>query len=228
MNKIIYNKDNNFSNLASIITNGESLSIEYDFNYRKTRRNGKVMDIGVARENLKLLKRVFDNNNIKFFLVCGTCLGAVRNGDFIPYDTDTDIGVYRKDKLKIASVIKELNEVGLIPIRATQDDSLLTLMRDDEYIDIGFFRKTIDSKGNISWNSDNNPVAGDHFDCLSEIEFIGEKFFVPSDVKNYLKKIYGVTWKIPIKEIPNTSNYSPYMLMFRRFIRKVLHLQVVY
>lgn len=45
-----------------------------------------------ANEDYKIIKEVLDNYGVKFFATGGTCLGAVRDGDFIEWDNDIDLG----------------------------------------------------------------------------------------------------------------------------------------
>jgi hypothetical protein len=47
----------------------------------------------IFQDALLSIREVLDMQGIPFFLACGTALGARRNGCFIPYDEDIDLGV---------------------------------------------------------------------------------------------------------------------------------------
>lgn len=54
---------------------------------------------------LKTIDKILDKENIKYFLVGGSALGAIRHKGFIPWDDDIDIGLYRKDFEKLEKKI---------------------------------------------------------------------------------------------------------------------------
>ena len=60
-------------------------------------------------EMLECFIEVCKNNGLKYFLLGGTCLGAVRHKGFIPWDDDIDVGMPRDDYEKFSEIAaKEL------------------------------------------------------------------------------------------------------------------------
>lgn len=75
-----------------------------NFDYLPKLHNCQLL---IARE----IKRICDENNIKYFIIAGTLLGAIRHGGFIPWDDDMDIGMLREDYEKFIEIAKkELKE----------------------------------------------------------------------------------------------------------------------
>ena len=53
------------------------------------------------------VKRICNKYDIKYFIIWGTLLGAVRNKGFIPWDDDFDLALFREDYEKFISVAKD-------------------------------------------------------------------------------------------------------------------------
>ena len=58
----------------------------------------------IEKEALNILAQICHEENIEFFLVGGTALGAIRHNGFIPWDDDIDIGMTRENYEKFLSV----------------------------------------------------------------------------------------------------------------------------
>ena len=71
------------------------------------------MDEKVAVEALRQVKEILDKHGVEYWLDCGTLLGAVRDGKFIPWDGDIDLGTLESQMSKIKIVAKELMKYGL-------------------------------------------------------------------------------------------------------------------
>lgn len=64
-------------------------------------------------EMLRQLDAVCRKLKISYFLVCGSALGAVKYGGFIPWDDDLDVALYRDDYQKLLEAAPELLPEGL-------------------------------------------------------------------------------------------------------------------
>lgn len=63
----------------------------------------KQIQIEMLRKFIKICK----NNNIMYFLLGGSCLGAVRHKGFIPWDDDIDVGIPRPDYDRFLQIAQE-------------------------------------------------------------------------------------------------------------------------
>ena len=173
--------------IAHRLTNGEKEVL--DFNFRSL---PKPIDIPAVTENLLIVKSVFRDKKIPFWLMYGTLLGAIRDGAFNPYDTDTDLGVYETDMDDVFEALVDMKVAGFEVIRTAHNDGLVTILRRKMYIDFYVMRK--DDPG---WTyGEGMYVPKDYFSQLLEVPFLGAQFKVPGRAIEFLKDKYG-DWQTP-------------------------------
>lgn len=78
---------------------------------------------------LRELKRVCNNNNLKYYLAFGTCLGAVRHKGFIPWDSDIDVFMYIDDIDRLLSLQKDFKQEFFIQTSETDPEYDSTCVR---------------------------------------------------------------------------------------------------
>lgn len=73
----------------------------------------------IKNEKKKILLQTFKafsafckENDLHYFAVTGTCLGAIRHKGFIPWDDDIDVAMFRKDYEKLIQICGKLNGTG--------------------------------------------------------------------------------------------------------------------
>ena len=172
-------------------------AMEYSLRYNPP------MDRVVAARNLKEAKQILDQLGVVFLLQSGSCLGAVRDNAFIPWDDDTDT----------ASVI------GLNGLTEEKIDTALALFRRNGYYykmnystldrpPYSISYSVIKDYARLDWNCmlvvdgvirsyPGVQVPATLFTHPREIEFLGEKFFVPNPPEEYLCLKYGSKWMVP-------------------------------
>lgn len=156
----------------------------------------------VAQEVLRLLKSILDKHKVTFWLSFGTCLGAVREKNFIAHDYDIDLEMYLQDQKCLVALIPELTEQGF---KVEQGRWGFNLHKAGISLDITFSykanRQVASDEPKVSgWISDCFFLENASFERLEIIEFLGEEYKVPQNPANYLSYIYGPTWQTPNKE----------------------------
>ncbi|MGB6019538.1 MAG: LicD family protein [Sulfurimonadaceae bacterium] len=155
----------------------------------------KIIDPEIAKKNLLDFKKVMDVHGVRYGLMYGTLLGAVREGGFIVYDEDADVFVLAEDRNKVLNALFDLEKLGLKVARHSDDERLLSVIRDDEYIDMYFFKKTFFKKR----REGDSVVDANYLEHTETMEFLGEPFPVPGNPKQLLCVLYGEDWNIPKK-----------------------------
>lgn len=154
----------------------------------------KLLDKEKAFENLRLFKEIADRNAFKFFLAYGTLLGAAREKDFIDHDEDIDLGADYQDVDNFLSMLFELRDNGF-EVARWDDRGLISIIRNNEYIDIYFFKKYNDK---LMINC-GEPLPIKFIENQADVEFKGVLFSAPADIEGVLGFWYGKDWRTPIQ-----------------------------
>lgn len=159
------------------------------------------MNCGVALRNLVSARDVLRQVGIRPFLVDGTLLGAIREGDFIGHDTDVDLGVWRRDWSP--KIIPAMLAAGFRHHRTfgTPDRGLeYSLKRGNVKLDLFFYYEDGDVVYHAAWK-DGHPIRYPYprF-TLKRLVFKGRKFWAPSDPVAFLETKYGPAWRTPVTD----------------------------
>jgi len=72
-------------------------------------------------EMLKFMDDFCQKNNILYWIDCGTLLGAIRHGGFIPWDDDTDVCMMRSDYKKFVKLFDD-KQIGDYVLQTPKTD----------------------------------------------------------------------------------------------------------
>ena len=145
--------------------------------------------------------------NNKYFLVYGTALGTLRDGDIISHDLDIDIGIMEKDFNW--DMVNEIFKKGFSLVRIFGMKSCgleMTFKKDDIRIDLMFFYKDFNVIWNSLWLSDGINGLKDMLihSYSPEVFKVEEKilrgFKLNSLGEDYIKRVYGYNWRTPVKQ----------------------------
>ena len=171
---------------------------------RGVRVKGGSMNTSAMTKNMLDFKQAMDNAQIQFTLIFGTLLGAIREGEFIKYDSDADVACFAEDHKKIKSVVSELQKKGFyVPDKNEIPLHDHFFIRDGERIDIWWF-DDIDKDWIYDKHIRYNKLF---FDNPAETDFLNTNFLVPNNPKIFLELTYGSDWKTPYHIKDRKSDY---------------------
>jgi hypothetical protein len=208
------------------------------FTYRKMHIGFWVRKRKTAehRDNLfSMLSRVaaiLEKHQIRHFLSNGTLLGAVRENDFIPGDTDWDLDCFLEDRAKILGLRHVFAAEGISLVspyikncldletqNITPFDSLLIRAIDDKtgvtgdlYLFTAFndgILRRYSFEDQVLYNPKMSLPAW-FYEQPTFVKLRGAKFPAPQAPEHLLKKIYGKDWMVPIERYntPKGLNFS--------------------
>ena len=156
------------------------------------------MDMPTAESLLKEAKMILDQLGIDFFLRHGTCLGAVRDQAFIPWDDDLDIGsvigLHGLTEKKVYETAEAFKENGY-NMKVIDSDLHLSVDLKKFGIQMDWTCYRIIDDSIYQWPVIKIPVSL-HVN-LKPIKFLSETFMVPNPPEEYFRLKYGPNWMTP-------------------------------
>ena len=95
----------------------------------------------IELENLRMLMEICEKNHLRYYLIGGSLLGAMRHKGFIPWDDDIDVGLPRPDYNRFVQIAKDY-------LPAHMD--IKTMTSDPNYK--CYFTRLINNKKKIYWD----------------------------------------------------------------------------
>ena len=95
----------------------------------------------IELENLRMLMEICEKNHLRYYLIGGSLLGAMRHRGFIPWDDDIDVGLPRPDYNRFVQIAKDY-------LPAHMD--IRTMTSDPNYK--CYFTRLINNKKKIYWD----------------------------------------------------------------------------
>lgn len=152
---------------------------------------------------LKDAAKLLDSLGANWWCEAGTCLGIIRDGDFIAHDSDIDIGLTdweRAEEIE-AAFLKD----GFIPIHTygTYENGYeIALSKHGVKIDLFFFYHAGDKIWHSAWEGDRQLFLDFEAACIEPTQrrdFLGFSVNLPCDTEAYLTARYG-DWHIVKKD----------------------------
>ena len=157
----------------------------------------KKIDLEISKKNLLDFREILLRHNIKFGLIYGTLLGAIREHNFIKHDEDTDVYILGEEREAFLESLADFEKEGFI-VGRYDEDALLSLVREDEYIDVYMFEKA--RFGNRIRRG--QVIKEKYLSDTIEYNFLGKSFNVAKKYEEFLVYLYGEDWKIPKEDTP--------------------------
>lgn len=172
-------------------------------------------------EKLYQVKSILDDAGIPFFLLFGTCLGAVRESGVIDHDDDIDIGVYEWDMSRLASMVPDLEAVGIYLEEVCLGNLRFVLSEAEGVLDVWLLKPIKNPFYRLlgkKWWVEHALVKQDYYspDIVNMTLCEGEEYRIPANELMYLEAHYGHSWHTPQKDV-----YARYRPLLSRVINRL-------
>ena len=163
----------------------------------------------IALEALKHFDSFCQTHKLRYFLACGTLIGAIRNNGFIPWDDDSDIYMPRKDYMEFIELSERLS---IFPYKIISPYNT----RNCPYTYVKFYDSRtvlIDLPDTVRYKLgvylDVYPVDG-----LPDLPAVSDKLY--SDIRKLIRRhfLFNARYKIYIKNSDYCKKLVGYLIGF--------------
>lgn len=160
-------------------------------------------DPEAAARTLRIVNQALRSKGLQPFLMSGTLLGCVRDGQILPHDKDVDIGIIGwENQFDVAQALVELGHFH-INFDELKGERLFLFapkdFRNQIAIDVFFYHDRgdhylhgIDFQYGFTQNFRFSKFQ------LREVDFLGDKFWIPDPPERKLAENYGRDWRTPL------------------------------
>lgn len=169
----------------------------------------KLEDIEKPESTLRMGRRLMNMCGLFWWISSGTLLGFYRDKDFIPYDTDIDVGVKvmaGQDVDWYYKTVKAVFEKYMRPIRTILEMEtgrpmqMAYIDKNDCIFDIYYYYEGIEEGKLVNYN-ESSTMKKDAFifNRLKLLETKYGEYPAPMNIEAYMVMRYGPYWHIPSK-----------------------------
>ncbi len=161
---------------------------------------------------VRRIEKILSQQNVTYYLDCGSLLGMARDGKFMDYDEDLDFSIYITPEFTWDKLEQALTQNGFSLIHQFRYNNVIT---EQTYqvgvLTVDFFNH-FDEENNsvVYWynrSDDEKYETVDHYSVVKgtpmkvsgvqKVEINGLHFTAPNDYEDYLASIYTEGWKVP-------------------------------
>lgn len=205
--------------MGSINISGKEFIFE-DINL--TYEDATIIDPTTAKKNLLDFKKVLDSRNVKFMLMHGTLLGAIREHAFIKHDIDIDTCTL--DEKGLIEAIPSLAKEGLMLCRY-ETNTIYSFIRDGVYIDVYIVNKLKGLIRPFYVRYLYRVIPRKYFRHTKQMIFLNTTFNIPNHSIRLLEFWYGKDWRTPKSNSPSNDEdpRGTYLEKHWRFLFRPIH-----
>jgi len=171
---------------------------------------------------MSIFDKILSENNIDYFISCGTLLGSIRNEGLISWDNDIDIGMMKEDVPKLLALEPEFKKHG---ITLPYTNNIQRVDSGNGFLDIFPYIKLdgiyVHEHPKNRWLfSKEKFTESELFPIQKKYKFGPLLLKGPNDGIACVEKMYGKSWKTPIDYGKNTSNWLSLILKYNTKLKQ--------